>query len=96
MIRVSIPKAVSVPATASEWELYVDEPGAEAAASRMTEELCIAIQMVGSANNPRAGFSKALSHMDAIAAQFAKFGAADSEPMRIVEGVLERCLESVG
>lgn len=75
---------LNLPRSAASWELYTDMPGVGTAARLLTAALSAALKAPGATRaSVRTAVGKVMSEQ-------AGFGACDSEPVYVLEAVLDR------
>jgi hypothetical protein len=80
--RIKTRKTIELSLTADDWDLYTSKEGAEACALRLNQllEQCVNYRM-----GMKDTYYRMINEMQTESA----FGAADSEPLRVLDDVLE-------
>ena len=71
---------VDIPATASDWELYVGQPGAEEAAQALYQAVCALITATPLGCDATTLYRAVQAHLDPVMLRHDALGACDTEP----------------
>jgi hypothetical protein len=79
--KIRVKKTIELSLTAEDWDLYSTKENVEGVANVLNQNLQHVV-------NSGVGCTDAIRHMCKVMDQYAKYGAADTEPMRVLDDLI--------